>query len=174
MRYAVIYGGIAGAVAIAIISTTLAFDLQSNHSSVWFGYLVMLAALSLIFVGVKRYRDVECGGVIGFRRALGLGVGTAAIAGLFYAIGWEVFVAASGYDFIADYSASMVAGMRAEGASAAAMQAKVAELQEMASMYNNPLIRMPMIFIEIFPVGLLVALATAAILRNPGVLPAER
>jgi len=68
----------------------------------------------------------------------------------------------------------MVAGMRAEGASAAAMQAKVAELQEMASMYNNPLIRMPMIFIEIFPVGLLVALATAAILRNPGVLPAER
>ena len=34
--------------------------------TVWFGYLVMLVALTFIFVGVKRYRDVERGGGIKF------------------------------------------------------------------------------------------------------------
>jgi len=174
MKYAFVYGAIGGAIAISIISAILALDLSNHTSSVWFGYLVMLASLSLIFVGMKRYRDVECGGVIRFWRALGLGVAMAAVAGLIYALGWEVFVAASGYDFISDYSRAMVEGMRAEGATQAAIDAKVAELGQMATMYNNPPIRIAMIFVEIFPVGLLVALVSAALLRNPRMLPATR
>jgi len=174
MKYAFIYGGLGGAIAVGIISATLALDLPNHTTSVWFGYLVMLAALSLIFVGVKRYRDVECGGVIRFWRAFGLGVGTAAVAGLFYAVGWEIFIAASGYDFIADYSAGIADGMRADGAAPAAIEATLAEMRDMAEMYYNPLIRVPMIFAEILPVGLLVALVSAALLRNPRLLPAAR
>ena len=170
MKYPIVYGGIGGAIAIAIISTTLALDMSNHTTSVWFGFLVMFAALSLIFVGVKRYRDVECGGVIRFRRALGLGAGMAVVAALFYAIGWEIFIALSGYDFVAEYSPTIVADMRAEGASPAAIQAKIAEFRDM---YENPLIRVPWIFAEIFPVGLLVALVSAALLRNPKLLPAQ-
>jgi hypothetical protein len=43
----------------------------------------------------------------------------------------------------------------------------------MKEMYRNPLFRLPMTFIEIFPVGLLIALISAAILRNPRILPAR-
>jgi hypothetical protein len=64
--------------------------------------------------------------------------------------------------------------MRAEGASPAAIQAKQEELRQMAEMYANPLYRMPMVFAEIFPVGLIVALISAALLRNPKLLPATR
>ena len=173
MRYILIYGGIAGAIAITIISTTLALDLPSHATSVFVGYLVMLAALSLIFVGVKRYRDVECGGVIGFGRAFGLGLGMALVAGIVYALGWELFIAVSGFDFMTGYTNDLIAGMRAEGAAQAAIDAKVAELSEMRAMYDNPLLRVPMIFAEIAPVGLLVALVSAAVLRNPKVLPAR-
>jgi hypothetical protein len=63
--------------------------------------------------------------------------------------------------------------MRADGASPAAIQAKQAEMRQMAEMYANPLIRMPMTFAEIFPVGLVVALVSAALLRNPRLLPAR-
>jgi hypothetical protein len=39
--------------------------------------------------------------------------------------------------------------------------------------YADPLFRMPMTFMEIFPVGLLISLISAAVLRNPKVLPAR-
>lgn len=173
MRYAFVYGGIAGAIVVGIIVATIALDLPSHATSEWLGYLVMLVALSLIFVGVKRYRDVEYGGVIRFGRAFGLGLGIAAVAALVYVVGWEIYLAASGWDFMSGYAGSVIDGMRAKGASAAAIEAKAAEMRELADMYRNPLFRVPMTFVEIFPVGLLVALVSAALLRNPKLLPAR-
>jgi hypothetical protein len=171
MRYSLIYGTIAGAIASAAIVATIAFKLPNHAHSVWFGYLVMLASLSLIFVGLKRYRDVECGGVIGFGRAVGLGIGIAVVAGIIYMLGWELYVRLSGWDFMKDYSASVIKSMHDKGASAAALQAKTAELRELATRFRNPLYRLSMTFIEIFPVGLIVALISAALLRNPRLLP---
>jgi hypothetical protein len=168
-----IYGGIAGAIVIAVIVTTLALDLPSHATSQWVGYLVMLAALSLLFVGVKRYRDVECGGVIRFGRAFAVGLGIAAVAAAIYVIGWEIFLATSGRDFMAEYTDGIVRNMRAEGASQAAIEAKRAEMRDLAVQYRNPLFRIPITFVEIFPVGLLVALVSAALLRNPKLLPAR-
>jgi hypothetical protein len=174
MKYALIYGGIAGAIVISLVSAMIGMDLTGHdETAMLVTYLVMLIALSLIFVGVKRYRDVECGGVIRFGRAFLLGLGMAAIAGLIYVAGWEIFQAASGYDFMADYTAGILERMRAEGASAAAIQAKAAEMRGFAESYRNPLFRVPMVFLEIFPVGLLVALVTAGLLRNPKLLPAR-
>ena len=174
MRYALVYGGIAGAIVISVLVAGLAFDLHSHATSEWFGYLVMLVALSLIFVGVKRYRDVECGGIIGFGRAFGLGLAIAAVAALIYVIVWEIYLAVSGVDFMAQYTATVVDGMRAKGASAAEIESKLAEMRRMAEMYRNPLVRIPITFVEIFPVGLLVALISAALLRNPRLLPSAR
>jgi hypothetical protein len=174
MKYTLIYGGIAGAIAISLISAMIGTGVTGHdETAMVVTYLIMLIALSLIFVGVKRYRDVECGGVIRFGRAFLLGLGMAAAAGLIYVIGWEVFVAVSGYDFVSDYSHSMIEGMRSAGATQAAIDAKAAEMQSFAETYRNPLFRIPMIFIEIFPVGLIVALVSAALLRNPKLLPAR-
>ena len=173
MRYALVYGAIAGAIAIAVLASSLAFGLPNHNHSVLFGYLVMLAALTLIFVGVKRYRDVECGGVVRFGRAFLVGLGIAVVAGVIYVAGWEAYERATGWGFMPEYTASIVEGMRAEGATPAAIAAKQAEMSSMAEMYANPLIRMPMVFAEIFPVGLIIALISAALLRNPRLLPAR-
>jgi hypothetical protein len=173
MKYALTYGGIAGAITVSLVSAMIGLDLTGHDdTAMWVTYLIMLIALSLIFVGVKRYRDVECGGVIRFGRAFLLGLGMAAVAGLIYAIGWEIFQSVSGYDFVGEYSASMIERMRAEGAAAAAIEAREAEMRDFAESYRNPLFRLPMVFLEIFPVGLLVALVSAALLRNPKLLPA--
>ncbi len=174
MKYILTYGLISGFVIIGVMTIGIATaDWGSFYGSEWFGYLIMLVALSVIFVAVKRYRDQECGGVIKFGRAFGLGVGIAAVAGIAYVIGWELYLATSGRDFMAEYMAGMAAGMQAEGASEAAIGARLDDMRQMAELYKNPFFRVPITFIEIFPVGLAVALVSALVLRNPRVLPAR-
>jgi hypothetical protein len=173
MRYALIYGAIAGAIVIAVITAGLAFELPNHFQSMWFGYLVMLTALSLIFIGVKRYRDAECGGTIRFGRAFGVGLAIAVVAGLVYVAGWESYLATTDGNFMAAYSDRMLADMRASGASAADIAATEAQLATAIEWYRQPLLRMLITFSEIFPVGLLVALVSALVLRNPRVLPAR-
>ena len=138
-----------------------------------FGYSVMLVAMSFVFVGVKRYRDVEGGGVIRFGRALGLGLMIALIACLAYVLIWEVYLAITHYRFMDDYIAKMVRDAQASGKSAAAIAKITAEGDEMRAMYANPLIRMAMTATEVVPVGLLVAFVSAILLRNPRLLPAR-
>ena len=159
MRYSLVYGGLAGAIIIAVTLIVFFSGVTGiGHGSMLFGYLVMLVALSMIFVGVKRYRDVECGGVIRFGRAFLVGLGMAVFAALAYVVLFEAYLAATNYRLLAD----MVAG--ATGDERAMMEAQL----------NNPLVRVPFVFLEIFPVGLLIALVAAALLRNPRLLPATR
>ena len=175
LKYALTYGLLSGLVIIATMLTGITLSGQESFfSSEWFGYLVMLVALTFIFVGVKRYRDVEHGGVIKFGPALLMGLSIAAVAGLAYVAVWEVYLAATDYRFMDEYVVGILRAEEAEGASAAALAKKAAELNALRVSYGNPLFRVPMTFLEIFPVGLLVALVSAALLRNPKLLPAAR
>jgi len=136
-------------------------------------YLVMVVALTAVFVGIKAYRDKVLGGVIRFLPALGLGVAISAVASLVYVVCWEVSSAFSSFDFIAFYKAYIIDAAKASNPTPEALQKAIAEAEEFAVMYQNPLYRVPMTFIEMFPVGILVSLISAAILRNPRVLPAR-
>src|SRR3546814_7612547 len=60
---------------------------------------------------------------------------------------------------------------RADGADAAALAELRAQMESFKTLYANPMFRLPMTFVEIFPVGVLVSLVSAAVLRNPRVLP---
>jgi hypothetical protein len=78
------------------------------------------------------------------------------------------------------YSAAVIQKMRAAGATEAAIQAKTVALQASTESYKNPLVRVPMTFMEPFPVGLLITLISAAVLRRktrpqtePSALPAS-
>ena len=170
-RIILIYGLISGAVVCAGIMLT--FLLPNAHGSVWLGYLIMLVALSSILVGVKQYRDKELGGVIGFGRAFLVGLGIAVVAGLAYVVVWEAYLALTHYTFADAYINSVLAAKRAAHASAAEYRKTVAKMNEFRVDYANPLYRVPMTFSEIFPVGVLIALVSAALLRNSRFLPAR-
>ncbi|HEX4695970.1 DUF4199 domain-containing protein [Sphingomonas sp.] len=174
LRYSLIYGLLAGAVLAAFVAAVgLLHHALAFVASLAFGYAVMLVAMSFIFVGVKRYRDLEGGGVIRFWRAFGLGLLIALIAGIAYALVWEAYLAATHYAFMDEYIATSLAKARGAGKSAADIAKMTADFDSMRAMYANPLYRLPMTFMEVAPVGLLVALFSAALLRNPRLLPAR-
>ena len=100
-------------------------------------------------------------------------LGIAAVASLAYVILWEVYLSATDYAFIKDYTQSILAAHEAEGLSGPALQVAIDSMNKLEAQYANPLFRLPMTFLEIFPVGLVVALGAAAVLRNSKVLPAH-
>ncbi|MEP1142753.1 MAG: DUF4199 domain-containing protein [Henriciella sp.] len=172
LRIMFVYGAIAGVVIISIMTAGMVFS-EGGGSQVQ-GYLTMIVVLSLIFVGVKRYRDKELGGVIKFLPAFGLGVGIAAVAAVFYVLSWEVSLHLTDFAFVDAYKDATIAGYEAKGLVGDALSSKVENLESMMASYrNNPAYRMPITFVEIFPVGLVVALISAALLRNPKVFPAR-
>lgn len=138
------------------------------------GYATMLVALSMVFLAIKRQRDTVGGGVIKFWPALGMGLAISVIAGIFYVATWELTQVLTGSTFVADYTDTMVAEKQAAGAGAAEIAALRAEMAAFAVQYQNPLYRLPVTFIEIFPVGLLVSIVSAALLCNSRFMPARR
>ena len=169
-----VYGAISGVIIICAITAGLVLgEGQGPWSSQWLGYLIMLVALSLIFVGIKQYRDRELGGVITFGKAFGMGLGIALVAGVAYVISWELYLAMTDYAFIDSYTQGIIDAEKAAGISEEALQKLVAEMDSMKETYNNVLYRLPITFLEIFPVGLLVSVVSAALLKNAGVLPAQ-
>lgn len=169
-RIALVYGSISGILIIALM--LLGMQTGAGHS-MWFGYLTMVVVLSLIFVGVKRYRDNQLGGVVKFIPAFGLGLAIAAVAGVFYVISWEISLQLTDFAFVNDYVAGTQAAYEAKGLTGEALAAKMEVWENWSTAYMNPLYRWPLTFIEIFPVGLIVALIGAAVLRNPKMFPAR-
>lgn len=165
----IVYGIAAGLVVGSVFfGFAMSGALVHGAAGMAIGYLTMLVALSLVFVAVKRHRDTELGGVIRFWPAFGLGLGISLVASLVYALAWEVTLAANGgaEAFVDQYLASE----RARGASAEAL----AEMEGFRAIYANPVLRMSVTFAEIFPVGLIVSLLSAALLRNARFMPARR
>jgi hypothetical protein len=171
VRYGVIGGLI---VAIPLFTITLAVgDLGAPWGYV-VGYLIMLIALSTIFMAIKKHRDTNLGGVIKFWPALGLGLAISFVAGIFYVVAWEAVLDVGHLDFANKYAESMIAAAKAKGLTGDALARAVTAAEQFRTTYANPLYRIPETFSEIFPVGVLVSIISAALLRNSRFLAARR
>lgn len=172
-----LYGTLAGLIVVGVIVGFIVAaggQPEMGDNSLLIGYLTMIVALSMIFFGVKRYRDRDLGGVIKFVPALLMGLGIAIVAGIIYVAVWEVYMAATDGSYMKAYMDHYIAGEKAKGLAGPALDKLMAEMNEMMVAYNtNMLYRMSMTFLEIFPVGAIIALISAALLRMPKFLPAR-
>jgi len=168
------YGSLSGAIIISITILSLEiFEPGSGMASAeWLGYLIMIIVLSLIFFGVKNYRDAELGGVISFGKAFLVGLGIAVVAGVVYTAIWEIYIQSTGGSFMDMYVDAHIEQMRESGATEEAISMEQQRMDNFKEMYRNPLIRIGITFMEIFPVGLLISLISAAFLRKSDFLPA--
>lgn len=137
------------------------------------GYTTILVALTGVFLGVKHYRDKVLGGVIKFLPALGVGLGISAVASLGWVIAWEISLAVTKFDFVAVYNQMTLDQARADGASAERLAQVAKDGEAFGQMYANPAIRMGITFLEMFPIGVVIALISALLLRNSRFLPAR-
>jgi len=69
-------------------------------------------------------------------------------------------------DFIDRYTLHVLKNAKADGASAAEISKKAAEMANFKEMYKNPLFVVLITYAEVFPIGLLISLISALILKR--------
>lgn len=173
-RIILIYGLIAGTILGGMFAVTAPLwrsGIITFDNGMWVGYTTMVIALSLTFFGIRSYRDNYLGGVISFGTAFRVGISITLIASLLYCIAWEICYRTLFPDFMDIAARHTQETMKNSGATAQEIATKMAKFQKSAESYKNPLIRFAITFMEIFPVGLLITLLSAALLRKKEFLP---
>lgn len=164
----IVYGLIAGVIVATVmaISTAVYHNTGNFTGGMVIGYASMLIAFSMIFVGTKSYRDKHNNGSISFGKAFKIGILITAIASTVYVITWLITYYCFMPDFGDKYAAQVIEQLKASGASAEAITKETTKMNEFAQMYKNPLINAMFTYIEILPVGLIVTLICALILKK--------
>jgi hypothetical protein len=166
-RIVLVFGLISGALMALFMFGTMPFiDKIGFDRGVYVGYTSMVLAFILVFFGIRSYRENVGGGAITFGRAFIVGILIAGISSICYVIAWEILYHTLMPDFMDKYSAHVIEQARAAGANAQAIQAKQQELQQVRQLYSNPFANVAMTLLEPLPVGLVITVISAAILRK--------
>lgn len=161
------FGLISGAVSSALmLLTAVLLDRIGFDKGVIVGYTGIVLSFLLVFFGVRSYRENVGGGQITFGRALSVGLLITLISSLCYVITWEIVYFKLWPGFAEEYTNYVVEQIRASGASQQVIDAKLQEMKSMKALYDNPLFNAAVTFVEPFPIGLIVSLASASILRR--------
>ena len=170
MKRTIIVFGLAASLVLglflAIITITKRNDANGMATGMYFGYAMMLVAFSVIFVAIKNYRDKHLGGSISFGKAFQIGLGITLIASVFYVITWLILYATVVPDFMDKYIAMELEQMRKAGKSALEIQKQAEEMNGYKEMYKTWYGRAGLTFMEVFPVGLIVSLIAALVMKR--------
>ena len=161
------FGLIAGLIISVLMdaSLLLAKRIGSGHSMV-LGYTIMVASFLLVYFGIRSYRDNQLGGQISFGRAFTCGFLITLVTTVCYVVSWEVLYFKFIPHFMDSYFAAQIRGVQAAGLDPAATASKIAAIQQSQQSYQNPLINAAYTFIEPLPVGIVITLISAALLRR--------
>jgi hypothetical protein len=146
-------------------SLLLADRIGSSHSLA-IGYITMVAAFLLIYFGIRSYRDNNLAGQISFGRAFACGILIALISTVCYVVMWEILYFNFMPHFMDSYFAAQIQKLQSAGLDPATTAARVAAIQHSQQLYQNPLVNMAYTFMEPLPVGLIITLISAALLRR--------
>ena len=169
------FGLISGALSSLMMVATVPFMGKIGFDKgEYFGYTAIVLSFLLVFFGIRSYRDNVGNGQITFTKAFAVGISITLISCIFYVVTWEVLYFNFLHDFMDKYAAYMVEKLKASGASPAAVQAQLQQLKKYKELYENPLFNAAITFIEPFPIGLVITLISAAVLRRkPQSQPAQ-
>ena len=168
------FGLISGLVMSVLMggSLLLADKIGSGHSVV-LGYTIMVASFLLIYFGIRSCRDNNLAGQISFGRAFACGILIALISSVCYVVMWEVIYFNFMPHFMDSYFAAQIHKVQSAGLDAATTAARVAAILHSQQLYQNPLVNMAYTFMEPLPVGLLITLISAALLRRKTPTPSN-
>lgn len=162
------YGFTSGLIVVLTLLITSVLwknDLNFEPSAV-VGFSSMIIAFAFIFIGIKSFRDKQNGGSITFGKAFKIGALIALIASTLYVIAWMFSLNFYFPEFIDRYADCILKQAEASGKTAVEIQSQMKEVAWMKNAYKNPIYVVLLTYMEILPLGLVIALICALILKK--------
>jgi hypothetical protein len=166
-KIVVTFGLISGAISslMMIVLVTFGDRIGFDRGAV-IGYTSIVLSFLMVFFGIRSYRDNIGDGQITFLKGFVVGISITVISCICYVVTWEVLY----YNFLPGfwdkYGAHLAEKLRAAGASPAAIQAKLQQARRYKELYKNPLFNAALTFVDPFPIGLVITLICAFVLRR--------
>ncbi len=167
--FGLLSGVIAGVLMCILFTFVMSERIDFDNGVIW-GYATMIIALSLVFFGIKSYRDNH-GGDITFLKGLQVGFLISLISAFCYAASWEIYYPRVGDEFMQKYTTYYLDKMKKDGATDAEIETARVEGEKFVQLYKNFFVRFGFSLIEILPVGVIVTLISAGLLRKREMLP---
>ncbi|QOI98720.1 MAG: DUF4199 domain-containing protein [Flammeovirgaceae bacterium] len=170
------YGLISGAIVSVMLFVSMPLfqrGLLHHDNGMYVGFASMIIAFSLIFFAIKSYRDKYLNGSISFGMGFTVGILITLIGSVVYAVSWDIIVRTMWPNFAEWYNQLQLEQLSNKGVSDQEIAEAKLEMEKFASMYANPFIRFGFTVMEIFPVGLIITIISAGVLRKKDFLPAE-
>ena len=139
---------------------------QQFKSNDVLGYTALIASFAFIFVGIKNYRDKYNNKIISFGKAFKVGAFITLVASTMYVVTWLIDYYLFIPDFLDRYIDHVLYAAKADGATEAEIAAKTTEMANYKEMYKNPLLVVLVTYFEVLPIGLVIALISALILKR--------
>ncbi|MBS7786655.1 DUF4199 domain-containing protein [Flavobacterium sp. CYK-55] len=170
MKKLILTNGIIGGIIVSIMMmiSTIVFKCDPNmESSMVIGYTGMLIAFSFVFIGIRNYRNKQNGGFVNFGSAFKIGLLISLIASTFYVVSWLIEYYCFFPNFMEKYSAAAIQKIENDPhITAAELTAQVDQIKTMQEMYKNPIWVILFTYAEIFPLGIIISLISALILKK--------
>jgi len=163
-----IFGLISGLIVSGLISiTAICYNKNDFEGNMVLGFTVMILAFVFVFVGIKNYRDKFNNGYITFGKALQIGLSISFIASTMYVITWLIVY----YNFMPNFMEVMTAQSIEKiklnkELTSAEMTEQIAGINNMKDLYKSPIMVVLLTYTEIFPVGIVITLISALILKR--------
>jgi hypothetical protein len=168
MKKIVLTFGLIAGITISVLmgaAMLLSSRIGSGHSMM-LGYTIMVASFLLVYFGIRSYRDNMLGGQISFGRAFSCGILITLITCVCYVAMWEVLYFNFMPHFMDGYFAAQIHKIESSRLAPDVIAAQVAAIRHSQQLYQNPLVNAAYTLMEPLPVGLLITLISAAVLRR--------
>ncbi|HEY0262128.1 MAG TPA: DUF4199 domain-containing protein, partial [Chitinophagales bacterium] len=164
-KYVLTYGLLLG----ALLSASMIYMVYKCYSAEGFagneilGYIFIFVGHLAVFFGAFQYRNKELGGFISFGEAFKVAALIAFVASTIYVITWLFCYYFFVPDFMEKYAPIAIQKAQQEGKDVAAVAKEMAQFKEW---YKNPIFIVLLTYMEVLPIGLVVALVSALILKK--------
>jgi hypothetical protein len=158
-----IFGSVIGAILSinAIAHMNMIYSNPDYKANDVLGYASLVIIFSLIYFGVRNYRNSRLGGKIGFPKAFKTGALICLVASTVYVIIGLLYYYLFVPDFIDVFTEYMIRNSPAEE-----VETTTAQMENFKEMYKNPLFVILITYAEVLPIGMIVALLSALIVKK--------